>query len=239
MNAIITQHLKADGTLSVARAEISGIDLNDPLCEQKIGIYHRIYSRHAAEITKETNKAFAKLEQDNKESEAQEEQHGKLALNLSCDWLDDPIRTGIFNPTTGKEYILSGYYQDATGNKHFTQQEAIEIGERIPGWQLCTDEFHKALAKVVFDDKKWEWKENVCGTNLNGFEYLTKVLKYELGGHRGYGEGALWNVGNLGYSWSSSVSNTNGLYLGFSATWLITGNTNYRAFGFQVRCLQE
>ena len=237
MNAIITQHLKADGTLSVARAEISGIDLNDPLCEQKIGIYHRIYSRHAAEITAETNKAFAEL--DDEKSETKEEQHGKLALNLSCDWLDDPIPAGFKNPRTGKEYILSGYYQDAAGNKHFTQQEAIEIGERIPGWQLCTDEFHKALAEAIWDSEKGRWRKNVCGTKYNGFEYMIKVLKYELGGYRNIPTGALGGVGRNGYSWSSAVSGVYGMYLGFYATWLLRGSTNNRAYGFQVRCLQE
>ena len=50
--------------------------------------------------------------------------------------------------------------------------------------------------------------------------------------------GALMNVGNNGYNWSSAVSGINGLNLGFNATWLSTGNTNNRANGFQVRCLQ-
>lgn len=236
MNASITQSI-CGGKPGIAKTEISGIDLSDPLCEQKVGICHRIYSRHAAEITAETNKAFAEL--DDEKSEVMEEQSGKLAINLSCPWLDDPIRTGILNPTTGKEYILSGYYQDATGNKHFTQQEAIEIGERIPGWQLCTDEFHKALAKVVFDDEKWEWKKNVCGTKYNGFKYLTKVLKYELGGYRHRDTGVLTSVGERGYSWSSSVSGTNGLYLHFYATYLNPSSTTNRASGLQVRCLQE
>ncbi len=58
-------------------------------------------------------------------------------------------------------------------------------------------------------------------------------------GYRGNGEGALWNVGSNGYSWSSSVSGTNGLYLHFDATNLYPSTTAHRGHGFQVRCLQH
>ncbi len=162
----------------------------------------------------------------------------KLSINLSCDWLDNPIRTGIYDKE-GKEYILSGYYQDANENKHFTQQEAIEIGERIPGWKLCTDEFHKALARAVWDKDRCEWKNNVCGTNMNGFKYMTQFLKYELGGFRHRDTGVPGGVGNGGFSWSSTVSGTHGVFLDFYSTWLNPSNAYYRAHGLQVRCLQE
>lgn len=161
----------------------------------------------------------------------------KLPINLSCDWLDNPIRTGI--KKKGKEYILSGYYQDANGNKHFTHQEAIEIAERTPGWKLCMDEFHKALARAVWDDNLCKWKKNVCGTKMNGYEYMTQFLKYELGGYRDNASGALTNVGSYGCSWSSSVSNTFGMCLYFSPTYLHPSYASSRADGLQVRCLQE
>ncbi len=51
--------------------------------------------------------------------------------------------------------------------------------------------------------------------------------------------GDLMNVGNSGFSWSSSVSGSNGVYLNFNATNLNPSNTNNRAFGLQVRCLQH
>lgn len=235
MNALITQHIKADGALSLARAEISGIDLNDSLCEQKIGIFHRIYSRHAAEITKEISEAFAELKQEDEKPEVEIDQPAALGLNLSCSWLENPIRTGIFNPTTGKEYILSDYYQDADENKHFNQQEAIEIGERTPGWILETDEYHKALDKALWDYAANTWKENVCNTFLNGYEYLTKVLKYELGGVVCPGNTEPSYVGSIGYSRSSSVSGTYGVYLGFNAQNLYPSNAYGRGYGLQVR----
>ncbi len=36
----------------------------------------------------------------------------KLTINRYCAWLDNPIHTGIVDPDTGKEFILSGYYED-------------------------------------------------------------------------------------------------------------------------------
>ncbi|WP_299457849.1 hypothetical protein [uncultured Rikenella sp.] len=58
-------------------------------------------------------------------------------------------------------------------------------------------------------------------------------------GHRGSGEGALWVVGNGGYSWSSTVSVTDGMYLHFLVTWLYPSSTACRANGLQLRCLSE
>ena len=163
------------------------------------------------------------------------------AEETGCDWLDNPIHTGIINPDTGKEFILSGYYEDETGNSHFTHQEALEIADRTPGWELCTDKFHRIIADTVWDEDAWEWKEDVLGTGLNGFEYLTRKLKYELGGYRYYASGALSYVGNNGYSWSSTVA-ASGYYahgLHFYTQGLDPTSTLYRASGLQVRCLLE
>lgn len=57
-------------------------------------------------------------------------------------------------------------------------------------------------------------------------------------GTRTGGEGALWSVGGQGFSWSSSVSDINGVDLNFHATNLNPSNADRRAYGFQVRCLQ-
>ncbi len=57
-------------------------------------------------------------------------------------------------------------------------------------------------------------------------------------GVRGNGEGALWNVGNNGYSWSSTVAGTNARFLNFNSGGLNPQNSNNRANGLQLRCLQ-
>ncbi|WP_300829057.1 hypothetical protein [uncultured Rikenella sp.] len=47
------------------------------------------------------------------------------------------------------------------------------------------------------------------------------------------------SVGNHGFSWSSTVSGTNGMYLNFFVTWLGPSSAYYRAYGFQLRCLSD
>ncbi|WP_300728709.1 hypothetical protein [uncultured Rikenella sp.] len=51
----------------------------------------------------------------------------------------------------------------------------------------------------------------------------------------------MWNVGNNGYSWSStsydSGDHYRGMYLNFNVTELNPSNTTNRANGLQLRCL--
>ncbi|WP_298081218.1 hypothetical protein [uncultured Rikenella sp.] len=49
--------------------------------------------------------------------------------------------------------------------------------------------------------------------------------------------GALTNVGNNGYSWSSSFSGTSGVFLNFNTQNLNPSNVNNRGHGLQLRCL--
>ncbi len=58
-------------------------------------------------------------------------------------------------------------------------------------------------------------------------------------GYRGHDAGVQRNVGNSGDGWSSTAGSTNGVYLSFYMTWLNPGYTNFRAHGFQLRCLSE
>ena len=51
--------------------------------------------------------------------------------------------------------------------------------------------------------------------------------------------GTLYGVGQSGVSWSSSASGTNAYYSGFTNTVLYPQGTTDRAYGLQVRCLQE
>ncbi len=55
-------------------------------------------------------------------------------------------------------------------------------------------------------------------------------------------EGKLHHVGYSGYSWSSTIPTVSSFYvhfLDFNPTWLKPQNSNYRAHGFPLRCLQE
>ena len=57
-------------------------------------------------------------------------------------------------------------------------------------------------------------------------------------GYRASGSGMLWGVGYNGYSWSSSIAGTSAHNLYFDYSWLNPQGSDYRAYGFQLRCLQ-
>ncbi|WP_294599947.1 hypothetical protein [uncultured Rikenella sp.] len=51
--------------------------------------------------------------------------------------------------------------------------------------------------------------------------------------------GGLMYVGRHGYSWSSAVSGTNGVFLDFNTQYLNPSYVDYRGHGFPLRCLSE
>ena len=62
----------------------------------------------------------------------------------------------------------------------------------------------------------------------------------ESGGRGNDTGGDLYSVGSDGYSWSSSVTTgSNGYYFSFGYGGISPNNNGYRAYGFQLRCLQE
>ena len=67
------------------------------------------------------------------------------------------------------------------------------------------------------------------------------IAWYPVPGNRSSTNGALGNVGYSGYNWSSTVaiSGSNAHYLNLNTQYLTTYYTTYRAYGLQVRCIQE
>ena len=57
-------------------------------------------------------------------------------------------------------------------------------------------------------------------------------------GYRHPSYGTLYSVGVYGFSWSSTASGSNAHNLGFSYGGVGPQNSDGRAFGFQLRCLQ-
>ena len=57
------------------------------------------------------------------------------------------------------------------------------------------------------------------------------------GNYNGYG--VLWSVGTSGYSWSSTITSSNVRYLGLYYSRLRPQDSGGRAYGLQLRCLQE
>ncbi|WP_304708402.1 hypothetical protein [uncultured Rikenella sp.] len=57
-------------------------------------------------------------------------------------------------------------------------------------------------------------------------------------GHHGQFGNAIY-IGDFGYSWSSATNGIRGMDLNFSSQTLGASSSDYRAHGFQLRCLSE
>jgi len=86
-------------------------------------------------------------------------------------------------------------------------------------------------------DAEWQ-AEYGTWSSLNAAGAYASPLKLTVGGYRYYGNGSLIDVGNFGSCWSSTVSGTYARNLGFSSSVAGMGS-NYRAYGFTVRCLRN
>ncbi|MDE6499124.1 MAG: hypothetical protein K2K83_00250 [Rikenella sp.] len=49
----------------------------------------------------------------------------------------------------------------------------------------------------------------------------------------------MYFLGNCGFGWASSVAGINAYRLAFCCAWVGPNNSDYRAYGFPLRCLQE
>ncbi|WP_300681824.1 hypothetical protein [uncultured Rikenella sp.] len=67
----------------------------------------------------------------------------------------------------------------------------------------------------------------------------TPLAWYPAPGFRERANGGLSSVGNNGFSYSSSVSGSNGVYLHFGVTYLHPSSAYRRGYGLQLRCLSE
>ena len=92
------------------------------------------------------------------------------------------------------------------------------------GYRLPTD--------TELDAERLSWSSN------NSAGAFASPLKLPLAGFRNYSFDALFDVGTYGYYWSSTVSSTNSRSLFFDSSSAVMG-TNYRRFGYSVRCLKD
>ena len=76
----------------------------------------------------------------------------------------------------------------------------------------------------------WSSSNNSAGA-------FASPLKLPLAGYRGSYPPAINNVGTYGFYWSSTVNSTNSSSLFFDSSSAVMG-TNYRRFGYSVRCLK-
>ncbi|WP_299458359.1 hypothetical protein [uncultured Rikenella sp.] len=80
------------------------------------------------------------------------------------------------------------------------------------------------------------------GRSGKGIGFRRPVVQVSCGpapGFRGRSEGAIGGVGDYGYSWSFPTRDTNGMFLGIGTVWLNPSSSDYRGYGYQLRCLSE
>jgi len=80
--------------------------------------------------------------------------------------------------------------------------------------------------------------ERLSWSSNNSAGAFASPLKLPLAGYRGSYPPAINNVGTYGFYWSSTVSSTNSRSLFFDSSSASMG-TNYRRFGYSVRCLKD
>lgn len=131
---------------------------------------------------------------------------------------------------------IGGYEKD--GHHYYTWQEAMDaaksVGKRLPTWQeweaLCD------LGSTWDDELKGHWFGGNHNSDHKGSLFLPAA------GLRHYNSGELAYTSSYGYYWSSSPNyggNGNAGYLYFYSGNVNPLNSDSRAYGFSVRCVQN
>ncbi|MDO5976705.1 FISUMP domain-containing protein [Flavivirga jejuensis] len=90
---------------------------------------------------------------------------------------------------------------------------------------------YRLPTEVEWENELTSWDSN------NSAGAFASPLKLPVAGYRFYSSGSLYNLGSIGYYWSSTVSGTYSKYLYFSSNAGISSLN--RAHGFSVRCLKD
>ncbi|MFH1657561.1 MAG: FISUMP domain-containing protein [bacterium] len=86
-------------------------------------------------------------------------------------------------------------------------------------------------------DIEWE-TERLSWISSNTAGAFASPLKLSAGGYRARDNGLIHSTGNGGYYWSSTISDTNALYLLFG-NYSARMNGDHRALGVAVRCIKD
>ena len=102
------------------------------------------------------------------------------------------------------------------------------------GWKVPTD------AEVTYGDfsNTTFSASGLMHTMYVGRTY-NKITWFPIAGLRYYNTGALGRVGDFGSAWSASISGIYAKRLYFSTNDISSSFTNFRGYGFPVRCIQE
>ena len=158
----------------------------------------------------------------------------------------------IYNAGAPYDWYTSTNSTSAQRNDLWGDGAAKSAYDPCPeGWRIAPNGTWSDFGTNAYAAPFWYWINGVQQTasgspafvqsGRNGRLYAAGSVKawYPAPGYRERANGALGGVGNYGYSWASTVSGTYGMYLWFSTAGLYPSSAGIRAYGFQVRCLQE
>ena len=172
------------------------------------------------------------------------------ALSFTTASIAANLYNGIQNPTTFYKYSSNYNYNWFSANS----------GKTYNLWDAaCTDTGNSDndVTKTVYDPCPVGFKmpngntftyfstSNVVGSFANGWKFKrysgdTVGVFFPASGYRDYSDGSLNRVGSRGYVWlSSAYSQLDAYRLDFRSSYVNPQSSNYRAYGFSVRPVQE
>jgi len=140
------------------------------------------------------------------------------------------------SPTTA---ILSSVDQPAHGNfilspnapQDWRGPQNTNLWQGVNGVNNPCPSGYRLPTETELNNERLSWSSN------NSYGAFASALRCTMAGLRDY-HGSLYDVGNSGYYWSSTVSGANSRHLNFGSNSAAMYGLN-RAYGFTVRCLKN
>ena len=170
---------------------------------------------------------------------------------VESDSSNGTIAYATANPTTFITYNSNNNNKDwyytgnsSTDNTRWTESDKSKsiydpcpAGWRVPDgefdgvWSTATSSSSSSTGRIPYD-------ETNGGMNLSGKFGSASTIWYPGSGFRGYEDGRLHWVGEVGYYWSASPTSSNAYTLSISS-YGISSYNNARTDGQSVRCIKE
>jgi uncharacterized protein (TIGR02145 family) len=163
-------------------------------------------------------------------------------------------RTAAFPPNDPCQHIL----ENGTGYSTFypaenLTSEGLSNGNSGTAWRVPSQYEWASLYRggtnggnsTLALANTWTWyeksasdTESVKGMTVKP-DGVTTTLFLPASGYRNAGNGVLYHQGAQAYYWSSTVTAINAYYLNFHSSAVYPGNSNYRSYGFALRCVKN
>lgn len=163
---------------------------------------------------------------------------------VSTDSSNGTIEYATANPTTFITFNSTNgdwYYTGSSSVDNTRWQSDKTIYDPCPvGWRVPDGGSDGVWSKALGSSSTYSGTYDSTNKGISFSISSPSTTWYPASGYRGIDDGALYNVGNFGYYWSVTPSNSLACRLYFySNGYVDPSNSYYRAYGFGVRCVQE